>query len=156
MVIKNIFAICYLRVFWWYSAKTMLTPTMFSRRRVWAPRSGRSVCSDRRGELPQQAALGGRGRHIYLSLSIYIYIICMCIYIYIYHVLSIIHIYIYIYTHIFVNGGLLSRYFASRKFKERLLQFHGEESWQQLFLELPWAVPNQETPIYKQTWFIFG
>ena len=32
MVIINVFAICYLRVFWWYSAKTMFTPTMFSRR----------------------------------------------------------------------------------------------------------------------------
>ena len=31
MVIINIFAICYLRMFWWYSAKTIFTPTMFSR-----------------------------------------------------------------------------------------------------------------------------
>ena len=31
MVIINICVICYLRVFWWYSAKTMFTPTMCSR-----------------------------------------------------------------------------------------------------------------------------
>ena len=34
MVIIHIFAICYLRVFGWYSAKTMFTPTMFSRGRI--------------------------------------------------------------------------------------------------------------------------
>ena len=41
MVIIHII-ICYLRVFWWYSAKTMFTPTMFSLGRLPGPRRSHS------------------------------------------------------------------------------------------------------------------
>ena len=111
MAMTNILAICHVRVFWWYSAKTMFTPAMFSR--------CRSFCNGapcNRGALCPVCPVWPVGRPwcqnmcVYIYIHIYIYIcIHMYIYIYIYiriyiyvFIYTYIHIYIYIYMYIYI------------------------------------------------------
>ena len=85
MVIINIFAICYLRVFWWYYARTMFTPTRFSRGRSRSRASDPTDGDSEVGRWPERGCQGNFHPRINKHMK------------YVYR-----HIYIYIYTYIYI------------------------------------------------------
>ena len=78
MVIIIILAICYLRVFWWYSAKTMFTPTMLSRGQVMGALRRALAAREDGGDVGEQL-LHDWSMYIYIYIHIVLFVFGLCV-----------------------------------------------------------------------------
>ena len=131
IVIIHICVIGYLKVFWWYSAKTMFTPTIFTRRRIIQPWKVKVSVGTILGD---NCVFNFMWLYIYIYIyiciqmyiCIYIYIcVCMCMYIYIYiyicthtYIYLYLYLYIYIYIYIYIYVCVFSLSTARKKKKK--------------------------------------